>query len=184
MDKRAVHKIVWSVILTAIILLIMNGENWYWRYWPHNPITLYSLKICPETKKVYPGGFVYYTLDFDKKSTIIPILYRQLINSFVYTLTSTTPTEKALGRQKTTATIPIPRMAEYGEYQIRWTASYEVGPEKRVINRSILSDAFLVVPNPKEVKGEKGDTGDTGKRGIKGDKGDRGRGMEFNIFGK
>jgi hypothetical protein len=52
---------------------------------------------------------------------------------------------------------------------------------------SILSDAFLVVPNPKEVKGEKGDIGDTGKRGIKGDKGDkgdRGRGMEFNIFGK
>jgi hypothetical protein len=165
MDNREIKKIIWSLVMMVIILLVMNGENWYWRYWPHNPITVCSLKISPETRTVYPGGFIYYTIEYEKNMDIIPTIHRQLVNTFVYTLSPTFPGLKPIGRNKTTAIVPIPRMAEYGEYQMRWTAVYEIGPEKRVITRTAISDTFRVIPDPKETKGAKGRHWQAGAKG-------------------
>jgi hypothetical protein len=146
MDKREVKKIGWAALLTAIIILSLNGERWYWKYWPMTPAIVYGIKVTNPGKTVCPGQPMTYEVDIDRKLKGPVTIKRQLVNSAVITLPSSEPPEKPLGRQIVPAQVPTSRAADYGEWFMRWTAEYELGPEKnRTETISMNSDKYHVV---------------------------------------
>lgn len=176
MDKQAIRRILWAVILTAVALIVMNGEKWFWSYYPFRPAVLYSFTTSTEPgkvfgimilnpgKTVYPGGEIEYQIDMDKKMDIAPIIKVEQRNTFSYIMAPFIPPIRPLGRQKVAIKIPVPRMAEYGKYTLYWTAEYLVGPDKRTISLSTISEPYWVIPDPNEkTKGDRGKPGPAGK---------------------
>jgi hypothetical protein len=146
MRESSVKKsILFILIIMAGISIVLTAEKYYWRYWPFEPLKIYSIKVMNADKKVSAGGTLAYEIDFDKKMDICPEVTRQLRNAFVYTYAASNPPLRKLGRQKVWVPVPIPRAAEYGKYRLHWTATYEIGPEKRPISVSAVSDEFEVV---------------------------------------
>jgi hypothetical protein len=152
------------LVLVTTLAIYTQVERMYWRYWPFEPLEIYSLKIMNVDKKVQAGETLAYELSYNKKMDICPTVSRQLRNAFVYTYAESTPPLRKPGAGKVWVPIPIPRAAEYGKYRLHITYTYEIGPEKRPVMVSAISDEFEVIPNPAiDRKGPKGDKGEKGK---------------------
>jgi hypothetical protein len=180
-DTREVKKILWSAILVVVILLVMNGEKWYWAYYPFKPAILHSIKVTNPNKTVCAGEVMAYDVDIDKKMDVPVTVKRQLINSRVITLTPSQPPWKPLGRQTVPAFAATSKGDDPGVWWMRWTAEYEIGPNGRIVPVHGRSDEYRVIDCDKEKN--KGPKGDIGKQGPKGDPG-KGTVNEYNLFRK
>lgn len=178
------HIVLVCLIILTLISLGMTAEKYYWRYWDFEPIAVYSIKILNPDKKAHPGGQLNYEIDFDKKMDVYSVITRQISDTYEYKLVPYCPELEPLGRQQVKEHIPIPRVAQYGIFILTWTDTLEVGPEKRKIVVSAVSEPFEVVPDPKERRGRVGKTGATGATGATGVKGATGKTGGITIFGK
>lgn len=172
------------LIILTIISIGLTAEKYYWQYWDFKPIIVYGIKIINPDKKAHPGGQLYYEIDFDKKMNVYSTITRQISDTYEYKLVPYCPELEKLGRQQVKEHIPIPRVAQYGTFILTWTDTFEVGPEKRKISVSVVSEPFEVVPDPNERKGKTGATGATGAKGMTGATGATGKQGGIKIFGK
>lgn len=162
------------LIILTLISVGLTAEKYYWQCWPFEPIKVYSIKILNPDKKTHPGGQLHYEIDFDKKMNVHSVITRQISDTYEYKLVPIYPELEPLGRQRVKEYIPIPRVAQYGVFILTWTDTLEVGPEKRKIVVSAVSEPFSVVPDPNERKGKAGKAGATGATGATGKQGKTG----------
>lgn len=138
--------IVTAIVLACVVLIWNLGEKMYWTYYPFEPLIVHeSIKILNQDP-IYPGSTLAYAITFTKKLPLQATITRQLRNHYIYTMAETNPPMKEIGKKRTEwAVLPIPKYAECGTYTLRWTATYEVGPDKRPIHVTVDSEPFEIV---------------------------------------
>lgn len=146
------NKILYILILIAIVSVAMWAETLYWRYWPFDIIEVSKIKIDHPGKTVRAGDLLRYSMDIDKKMNLPATVKRQLENSYRIDFPAQEVPAKALGRQTVRGYLQIPNFADAGVYRMTWTAEYEIGPEKRIIAVSTDSEPFTVVRCERGVK--------------------------------
>jgi len=167
-------------ILAAIIVLalLVAGawvDRWYWEHWPMVPLVLHGdkIKITNANREVCQGSMLLYAIEGEKLMEYTgAVVKRQLINSYVITYPASQPPTKPMGHIDVGGHLHVPKMAEVGDWYMRWEVIVPLGPEKYGRKFSIAknSEPFWVVDCDND-KGEKGD------RGPKGDKGEPGKGF-------
>lgn len=145
MDNNVITKIKWAIIIMTAVLLVTNGERWYWSYYPFKPAILHSIKITNPEKTVCRGQLMTYDVDIDKKMDVPVTIKRQLVNSRVVTINPENPPWKPLGRKIYHNAIMVSPFDDLGEWWMRWTAEYEVGPNGRIVPVHGESDKYIVV---------------------------------------
>jgi len=135
-----------GIFLMLMFLLGFNTvtilEDMYWKYWPFDPATIHSIKVV--NKEVCAGGDMHYVVEITRNMNVPCRVKRSLVNSSLIPYPVLEPPAKPLGYQKVDASIHVPRSAEYREYYMPFTVDYLIGPNKRVISRSMNSERFLV----------------------------------------
>jgi len=159
-----------SLIIMSIIMLAWWCETFYWRYWPFEPLVIYGeIKILNPQKIVYPGGLVLIQIDYEKKIDIPVVITTQYRNTFTYDMVPVVPPYKPVGiRTKLATPLLFPRIAEYGKYDLIRTYTYEIGPEKRKISVTAISEPFFCVPDPSKVIVKQGKQGVLRRDGAPG----------------
>ena len=166
----------------TVFLAIILGYSvvvGYWLWWPYVPLVVEKpIKIMNIHKQVKAGEDLVYKITYEKKMQINGILTRKLVNTYKHDLRESVTTAP-IGADKDTISVPIPKMAEPGLYNLWWSVAYKVNPLRTVIVNA-ESEQFEVIANPdigRGARGYPGSTGATGKTGAKGDTGD------FSLFG-
>ncbi len=172
--KKVIRNIL---IVMGLLSIILTAEKWYWAYWPFDPAMVYSITVTNPNKQVCAGTDLTYVVDIDKKMNVPVTVKRVLVNSVETVLKSSTPSFRGMGRMKVSINVPIGQFHERGDGFMRWTAEYEIGPNKRIISRHMNSDTYRVVGCDDEKRGPRGITGKVGPAGKEGKTGG------FSIFG-
>lgn len=136
-----------AVILGILSLIV--GASWvdriYWQYWDIVPAVVHGkIEVKNANKTVCAGRTLIYTVDIDKKIDSRPKIKRQLVNSYIISYPASEPAAKPLGRQKVTASLPVPSSAELGDWHLRWSAEYPLR-HGRVVSVDAESETFWVV---------------------------------------
>lgn len=150
-------KLKWLSFIILFLLIILaleeQGERLYWKYGNFEPLIIEG-KVKILNPKVYPGEDLFWQITYTKKMDIIPSISCQLVNYVVYTITVDPPASKPLNVKQTCVfPLRIPRAADYGQYKMIRTYRYPVGPNGRIITKTVESEPFWVVPAPaKKIK--------------------------------
>lgn len=157
-----------ALSLLVLTALEQQGERLYWKYGFFEPLIIEgNIKII--NPYVAPGDTLYWQMTYTKKMAIIPNITCQLINHIIYTVTVDPPVAKPLNVKQTCVfPLVIPRSADYGQYKMVRTYRYPVGPDGRIITKTVESEPFWVEPSRMIAKGSKGDKGDKGETGKAG----------------
>jgi hypothetical protein len=178
MDRQEIRKIWWAALATVVILVTMNAERWYWKYWNHVPLVLYGgtasnpnekIKVLNPDNSVCAGELMKYEVDLDKRMDVACTVKRQLVNSYLIPYDPYEPPRKELGRQKAKGALHIPGKTDPGsEWFMRWTSECEVGPDGLKVATTAVSNKFTILDCSTPTKGAKGDIGKDGKPGKDG----------------
>jgi hypothetical protein len=160
-DSSTLKKGIFLCLVFLTGYTIVSGiEEAYWKYWPFNPATIHSIRVMNPGKEVCAGDEMVYVVEITKHMDVPCKVKRALVNSSLIPYPVTEPPRKPLGYQKVSASIHVPRSADYREYYMPFTIDYEIGPKGRIISRSMNSEKFIVKdcsPLPRQ-----------GKQGIPG----------------
>ncbi len=133
-----------SVKFLVCILVPVYFILSFWMFYPYTPMIIKSpIEVCNEDKQIYPGDFLIYKLDMDKRVNVQCTVYRQLVNDFSI-LYSPVISNIPKGKKVIKVKLKIPRHTELGEYKLRWEVEYQVNPIRKV---SVMawSEPFYVV---------------------------------------
>jgi hypothetical protein len=162
------------------LLFVWSCLFGYWLFWPYVPLVVESpIKIMNPAKQVKAGDNLVYKITYEKKMKIHGVLTRKLVNTYKHDLRESVTTAP-IGTDKDTISIPIPKMAEPGIYNLWWSVAYKVNP-LRVVIVSAESEPFEVIANLDTHRGARGYPGKQGEVGKTGEKGKTGG---ITIFGK
>jgi hypothetical protein len=173
-----IKDISFNVFLAAIFFYAVVVGYWLW--WPYIPLVVENpIKVMNLNKQVMAGDDLVYKITYEKKMNVQGVLTRKLVNTYKHDLRESITTAP-IGPDKDMVSVPIPKMAEPGDYTLWWSVAYKVNP-LRTVTVCAESEKFQVIANPDKGRGARGYPGSTGARGSKGDKGDKGG---FSIFPK
>lgn len=145
-DSSPLKRLMFYLLCIAVFLITTSTlEKWYWRYWPFEPAVIHSITVTNPNKEVCAGDDMTYLVEVTKTLDVPCTVKRTLINSQMLFYAPIQPPRKPLGYQHVSASIHVPRGADYREYYMGFTIDYEIGPEKRIVSVSKNSEKFRVI---------------------------------------
>lgn len=172
--RQATNDLIIPICLSvmALIMVLMWAEDVYWKYRDFRPLILHlqndKISILNSGKTVCAGSPLVYGFDFEKTMDVKCTVKRQLVDGSLIMFDPVDPPRKSLGLQSIVADLFVPIYAANREWFMRWTSECEVGPNKRIIPTTAVSEKFRVIDCSKPAKGTQGPPGKPGAPGKPG----------------